>query len=338
MQRLRIVWRYAKLFVLPATLLAILLIAGASGYTLIEDYPLFDAIYMTVISITTVGFSEIRPLSQAGRLFTIFLILGGVIFYGLGIHAIVQVIFRHSFRSFMREELTKEKIRSLKNHYIVCGGGRMAYAICTELARAGKDFVVVEKNPESVVARLVAEEKVPWLLVAEDALREDVLRDMNVGKARALFSVLPTDADNLFVVLTARSLNPQLWIETRIEQESSRSKMLLAGANRVLSPYHVAGIQMARSALKPQLDDVVEVFYGVRNYEFELKVRTITPESEYAGKKLGECRLGEQGFCVVALEKPDGSILYAPPADILLEPGTSVFFLGKSNDARHQPA
>lgn len=330
--RLRLLFHYARLFTRPVLLLLVLLIVGSGGYVTLEGFTPFEGLYMTVISITTVGFSEVRPLSDAGRLFTIFLILGGVLFYGLGINAVIQIILERGFRGFMDAQILSEKLKSIHGHYIVCGGGRMAFAICTELERAGRDFLVIEKNGESPVARLIAEGKVRWSLLKGDALAEEVLREARIDRARGLFSVLPTDADNLFVVLSARGLNPTIWIETRISHETTRAKMVQAGANRVLSPYHVAGIQMARSMLKPQVDDFIEIYLGERNYEFEVKIHRLSEGDESVGKSVGACRYIEQGFSVVALQDVDGTMIYAPAAETPMRAGMSVFLLGKGRN------
>ncbi len=330
--RIRLLYHYIRLFTRPILLLLILLITGSAGYVTLEGFTPFEGLYMTVISITTVGFSEVRPLSDAGRVFTICLILGGVLFYGLGINAVIQIILERGFRGFMDAQILSEKLRNLDGHYIVCGGGRMALAICNELEKARRDFLVIEKNAESPVSRLVSERKPAWAVLSGDALSEEVLREARIERAKGLFSVLPTDADNLFVVLSARGLNPTIWIETRISHETTRAKMVQAGANRVLSPYHVAGIQMARSMLKPQVDDFIEIFRGDRNYEFEVKIQRLSEGDEGVGKNVGACRYIEQGFTVVALQNPDGSMVYAPSPETPMRAGMSVFLLGKGRN------
>lgn len=185
----------------------------------------------------------------------------------------------------------------------------MALAICSELEKAGRDFLVIEKNNDSPVSRLVSERKVAWAVLSGDALSEEVLREARIDRARGL--------------------NPTIWIETRISHETTRAKMVQAGANRVLSPYHVAGIQMARSMLKPQVDDFIEIFRGDRNYEFEVKIHRLTAGDEGVGKNVGACRYIEQGFSVVALQNPDGSMIYAPAPETTMRAGMSVFLLGK---------
>ena len=205
----------------------------------------------------------------------------------------------------------------------------MALAICIELEKAGRDFIVIEKNPDSPVFKTIEQRRVPWMILAGDALSEETLEEARLDRADGLFSVLPTDADNLFVVLSARRLNPKIWIETRISHETTRPKMLQAGANRVLSPYHVAGIQMARSMLRPQVDDFVEIFLGENNYEFEAKVYDIKTGDSRIGLKLADGKFTEDGFTVVALKTADGNLSYAPAGETPIAAGMSVFLLGR---------
>lgn len=328
--RIRHLFHYLRLFTRPVIFLVTLLTIGATGFVLIEHFSLFEGIYMTVITVSTVGFSELRPLSDAGRLFTIFLILGGVLFFGISINVIFQILLERSFKGFMDAQILKEKLRTINNHFIVCGGGRMALAICFELEKAGHDFIVIEKNEESPVYKLVREGSADWTIVNGDALAEEVLQHARLDRAKGLFSVLPTDADNLFVVLSARRLNAGVWIETRISHETTRPKMLQAGANRVLSPYHVAGIQMARSMLKPQVDDFVEIFLGEKNYEFEAKVFEVKAGDVCTGKAIADCRFEDDGFSVVAYKIGEGEMVYAPAASLVIKAGMSLFLLGRS--------
>lgn len=328
----RLLYHYLKLFSRPAAFLFGLLTLGTLGYILIESYSLLEGIYMTVVTISTVGFSEVRPLSDGGRIFTIFLILGGVLFYGLAINVVFQIIIERSFKGFMEAQILKEKLKTISGHYIVCGGGRMALAICTELEKAGHDFIVIEKNSDSPVFKTVEQRRVPWMIMTGDALSEETLEEARLDRAEGFFSVLPTDADNLFVVLSARRLNSKIWIETRIAHETTRPKMLQAGANRVLSPYHVAGIQMARSMLRPQVDDFVEIFLGENNYEFEAKIQQVQAGDNRIGKTLADCQFGEEGFTVAAVKSADGKLSYAPPGETPIVAGISIFLLGRGRN------
>jgi voltage-gated potassium channel len=328
----RLMLHYLRLFTRPVLFLIILLAAGCVGYVYIEKYTISEGIYMTVITISTVGFSEVRPLSTDGRTFTIFLILGGVVFYAFAINAIFRVILERSFKGFMSTQLVMEKLKRISGHYIVCGGGRMAVPICYELEKAGHPFVVIEKNMESPVFKIISEKNPSWLIFTGDALSEDALKTARIEHAEGIFSVLPTDADNLFVVLSARGLNSSIWIETRISQESTRPKMLQAGANRVLSPYHVAGVHMARSMLKPQMDDFVEVYIGNKNFEFEVKLMPVSESDPLIGQSIAAANSGQTGFTIVAIQNSHGKLTYAPPAETILEAGMQLFYLGKTQD------
>lgn len=328
----RLTFHYLRLFGRPVLFLAVLLAGGTLGYVYLEKYTIGEGIYMTAITISTVGFSEVRPLSSDGRIFTIFLILGGVVFFAFAINAIFRVLLERSFKGFMSTQKVMEKIKHISGHYIVCGGGRMAVPICHELEKAGLPFVVIEENIESPVSKIIGEKHPAWLIFAGDALSEDALRTARIEHAKGLFSVLPTDADNLFVVLSARGLNSSIWIETRISHESTRPKMLQAGANRVLSPYHVAGVHMARSMLKPQMDDFVDVYVGDENFEFEVKLHTVTESDALIGQTIASASTGRAGFTIVAIQSAPGKLTYAPPAETKIEVGSRIFYLGKASD------
>ncbi len=311
---------YKLLFLLVA-----LILVGSIGYVLVADYPFLEAIYMTVITITTVGYGEVIPLDKKGKVFTIFLSLTGVLFYGITLNTLINFLLEKKFQIFMRREKMQKKLASLRNHYIICGGGRMAYAIAKELERAGKKFVIIENNPESVVMKCPEKER--WLILEMDALEEETLQKARIEYAKGLAAVLPTDADNLFVVLSARALNPKLRIETRINTESSRKKMIQAGANKVISPYVAAGIQLARSLINPEVEEFLEVALGKINYEFEMGIHKLQPNDAWIGKSLKELRLAEKGYVIIGVQKGSGKVLFAPRGSIILEEGDSLLFL-----------
>lgn len=312
-------------FAKPLMFLAALVHMGSIGYVYIEDWGAIDAIYMTVITITTVGFSEVHPLSQPGKLFTIFLVLGGVAFYGLAINAVVKTFLEKSFRTMVTESKMLEKINRLTDHYIIAGGGRMAYSIAAELENSGKPFVIIENNPDSVVS---SKKDSGWLILNKDALHEDSLVEAGIHKALGLASVLPTDADNLFVVLSARALNSKIRIETRIAEETSRSKMLQAGADKVVSPYLLGGLQMARSFLEPGLEEIFDVILDKSNYEFEIKVRTIHAGDPEEERPIKETNFRKEGFIIIGVKEPSGRMVHAPHSDYLLKRDYEIVLLG----------
>ncbi|MDH5719118.1 MAG: potassium channel family protein [Spirochaetia bacterium] len=304
--------------------MGVLILIGSGGYMALEDWTFLDAVYMTVITVTTVGFGEVQKLSQNGKIFTIFLIIGGVLFYGAGLNALFKILLEKSFKTFMEEARMLEKIKKLKDHYIICGGGRMALAIARELERSKYSFVIIETNLESPVSASGYE----WLILYKDALLEETLIEANIDKAKGLASVLPTDADNLFVVLSARRLNPGIRIETRIAKESTRQKMLQAGADKVVSPYAVGGLQIARSFTKPMVDDFLEIVLGNANYEFEMLAKKIDKEHAFLGKRIRDTDYRQKGYIIIGVKYEDGRMKFAPDSECELEEDCEVLLLG----------
>lgn len=316
----------------PALFLGGLVFVGKTGFQIIEGWNGIDSAYMTLITISTVGFGEVHPLSDAGKIFTMCLIVGGVVFYGLALDGILKILIGNRFRSFFEETRMREKTKKLKNHYIVCGGGRMALAIILELDKMGKSFVVLETNNESTVSKRKILEKSEWLILNRDALSEESLLEVNIDKAIGLAAVLPTDADNLFVVLSARGLNTKIRIETRIAQEKTRAKMIQAGADKVISPYAVGGMQMARNLLFPQVDDFMEIAINRANYEFPMITHLVKENDRYDGLDLRNSGISEDGFICIGIKTNDEKMLFAPPPDTKLTVGTEMLLLGSGKE------
>lgn len=316
----------------PALFLGILLVIGSTGYRFIENWNLIDSIFMTVITITTVGFGEVNPLSSGGKLFTILLILGGVVFYGLALDGLLKAFVGNRFKHFMEEARMRDRTKKLKNHYVICGGGRMALAMIRELDRNHVPFVVLEMNSDSLVSRLNNLEKNEWLVLERDALVEESLIEARIEYAVGIATVLPTDADNLFVVLSARRLNGKLRIETRIAKESTRDKMLQAGADKVVSPYAVGGMQMARSLLFPDVDDFMEIALNKANYEFPMRVHNVATGDQYDGKRLRNSGIRKTGFIIISIKQPDGKLIFAPDPDTILTDGMELLMLGSGKE------
>lgn len=317
-------YHYLKEFLKPVFFLVFLIASGSFGYYSIEHWEWIDSIYMTVITITTVGFSEVHELSQNGKIFTMFLIIGGVFFYGLAISGFLQIFLELRFRDFMESARLNQKIKKMKNHIIICGGGRMAFTMAKEFERLNIPFIIIENNSESEMSHAPKN----WPILMKDALEEETLLDANIKMAKGLASVLPTDADNLFVVLSARKLNPKIRIETRISKSNSREKMVQAGADKVVSPYEAGGIQMVRSMMNPEVDDLMEIVMGKANYEFEMKVTHIDENCKHLGKAIKDTDFRDQGYIVVAVRFPDGEMIFAPKSNFVLKYGHDVFQIG----------
>jgi voltage-gated potassium channel len=238
-------------FQLPGVLLAFFVVLGTAGYALIERWNLSDSFFMTIITISTVGFSEVHPLDEPGRLFTSALIVGGVgtMLYGFGVFA--ETLSEGHFLEFRRVRRLKADVRALRSHFIVCGYGRTGTQVVSEFHQAGKPYVVIDSNPEAI-ERLRAEDR---LHIEADAADEEVLREAGIEHAQALISAVDSDERNVYITLIARALNPKLWIVARAGQPASIRRLELAGANRALSPYLMAGHRMAELALDPETLD-----------------------------------------------------------------------------------
>ena len=284
---------------------------------------------MTVETITTVGFGEVHPLSTTGKWFTMLLVVNGVVFYGLAINALVKNFLERNFKIIMEESKVKERLKNIRDHYIICGGGRMAQAMAEELSHNKVPFVIIENNLEAPIFKL----EFDWLILKRDALMEESLLEAGIHRSKGLASVLPTDADNLFVVLSARSLNKELRIETRISHESSRGKMLQAGANRIVSPYVIGGIQMARSFIEPDVDEFLEIMMDKSNYEFEMIVEHITLENKHREQKIRDTDYRSNGYIIVGIKEPHGRFVFAPDPDMKLRTGFEVLLMGKAPEA-----
>lgn len=316
----------------PLVYLVLLVCCGSLGYYVLEKWSFLDSLYMTVITITTVGFGEVHKLNPPGKIFTILLVIAGVGFYGLAINAFIKIFLERNFRTIMEENRVREVLKKMKDHYIICGGGRMALAMAQELTYNQIPFVVIDNNPNAPVVKM---EKT-WVILRRDALQEETLLEAGINRSRGLASVLPTDADNLFVVLSARRLKPELRIETRISDESSRSKMLQAGANKVLSPYVIGGIQMARSFVEPEVDEFLDIMLDKSSYEFEMVVEHITPENKNRDQKIRNSDYRSRGFIIVGIKESHGRFLFAPDSDMKLRSGCEVLLIGKAREKTHE--
>tara|TARA_Y100001937_G_scaffold23899_1_gene34180 strand:+ start:215443 stop:216429 length:987 start_codon:yes stop_codon:yes gene_type:complete len=315
---------YSKFFLIPLTVLALLLLLGSAGYHFIEGWNLLDSIYMTLITLTTVGFKETHPLSPEGQVFTIFLLMGGVLMYAFAINDFVHHLLNNNFREFTQRMKMQKHIQNLKDHFIIVGGGRMACVVGTHLEHFGESFVFIEQSEGATLFQ----ERPDWPHILKDALLDETLEEARIEHARGLACCLPTDADNLFVVLSARRMKPDLQIHARIQYESSRKKMLQAGADHVISPSTLGGLQVARSFVHPDIESFLSVFRDTGMYEFDMKIERIEEGSSRLGLPLLEAKYREEKYLVIGIKKNGGRMVFAPPATYVLKHGDEVFLLG----------
>ncbi|BCB95726.1 potassium transporter TrkA [Dissulfurispira thermophila] len=313
-----------KRLILSALLITLIIGFGTAGYTIIEGWSILDSIYMTIITLASVGYKEVHELSYNGRIFTIILIIGGVgtVLYALNNGA--KLILEGEFKEVFGRKRLEKKIRELKNHYIVCGYGRMGKIICRELRGKNIKFVVIEKKLDAF------EERGDMLILEGDATRDEILREAGIERAKGLISVLPTDAENLFVVLSARELKPDLFIVARAGEEGSEQKLMRAGADRVVSPYHIGGLRIAHTVLKPAVVDFIEFATKSGNIDLQMEEITVQEESKLTGLTLDECGIGrELGIIIVAIKKHTGDMRFNPTFRTAIKAGDTLIALGE---------
>jgi len=299
---------------------------GTVGYVVIEGWAVFDALYMTVTTVTTVGYSEVHPLSPAGRAFTIVLIISGVgtLFYVLG--NVARLLLEGELRTVFGKYRIEGKMRTLSDHYIVCGYGRMGKRICKELKAKPLPFIVIEKNPE-----FIADLQRDGLMAIEgDATRDEILVQAGIQRARALVSVVGSDTENLYIVLTARGLKKDLYIVARAGEEGSEQKLLRAGANRVSSPYLIGGMQVAQALIRPAVVDFLELATASEHLDLQMEEFTVARGSRFAGRAVCDCGMdGDRGLIVVAVKRSNGHMEFNPGRETLLGEGDKLIVLGQ---------
>ena len=310
---------------LLAFLLIFLVISfGTLGYMSIEGWSLLDSLYMTIITLASVGYKEVHDLSFNGKMFTIVLIIGGVGTVAYALTAGAKIILEGELLDVFGRRRLEKKIKELKDHYIICGYGRMGKIICRELQEKHMNFVVIEKEPA------LSPEKEDMLIVKGDATRDEVLKEVHIEKAKGLISVLPTDAENLFVVLSARGLNPSLSIVARAGEEGSEQKLMRAGADKVVSPYHIGGLRIAHTVLKPAVVDFIEFATKSGNIDLQMEEIAIQEASRLSGLSLDECGIGrELGIIIVAIKKTGGELKFNPTFRSTIETGDTLIALGE---------
>jgi voltage-gated potassium channel len=315
-------------FYVALVLLVLTLFIGVLGYRFIADYDWVDAIYMTVITITTVGFAEVNPLTPEAKIFTIFLILGSVVIVGYAITVITEYIINKSTSNSFKQKRVQKQINNLKDHIIVCGYGRNGMQAVEKLRAYNKPFVIVESD-EEIVERFEDENT---LFIKGNANEDEILIEAGVERAHTLITALPDDADNLFVVLSARQLNTNLKIISRAEYETSQSKLKLAGANNVIMPNRIGGDHMASLVVHPDLIEFLDNLSVVGEEDSinveEIQFDKICPDGKEATIKEIDLRY-KTGCTIIGYKSPEEKYIVNPSADLSLEKGSKLILIGR---------
>lgn len=299
---------------------------GTVGYILIEGWEFLDALYMTIITISTVGFSEVHHISKAGRLFTIVLVFFGVGFTLYIAAAVVQFMVEGRIRIILGRRRLEKKIDRMKNHYIVCGYGRIGRVLCKNLKRKPLDLVVVEKNPE--LTSVMDADGV--LYISGDAADEENLIRAGIKRAKGLVAVLASDADNVFLVLTARQLDPDLLIIARASQEESKSKLRAAGANTVESPYDMGAASMAHRIIRPTVTSFLALAFAHKRKDIQMEEIPVSASSDLVNVILKDTGIRQKyNLIIIAIKKQDNSMLFNPSFEATIEVGDTVIAVGE---------
>ncbi|HTE20688.1 MAG TPA: NAD-binding protein [Armatimonadota bacterium] len=311
---------------MAVALLLLVIATGVLGYAGIEGWSAFDALYMTIITLATVGYSEIHPLSQTGRAFTIGLIVAGRIAEAYVIVVFAQAVVVEQVRDILGRRRMQKGLAQLQDHYIICGWGRMGQEIVEEFRGKHVPHVVIEISEEK--CRRLGDAGV--LYVQGDATDDQTLRRAGVERARGLIAVAPKDADNIFITLSARSLSKELFIVTRCAYEQDIHKLRVAGANRVISPYVIGARRIAAAAFHPTVVDFLDQEVHREDMDWELEDIPVTEQAFYAGKALSDCGIRERTGCTVLAVRDAATQRFHsnPPPQTLLNVGDTLIVLG----------
>jgi voltage-gated potassium channel len=315
---------------LLAILLVLLVIMGIAGFHLIEGWSYFDGFYMVLTTITSIGYGEIHPLSHGGRLFNSFIIITGVGLVLLLVGGASRTLLEFELQSVFGRRRVDREISRLTGHYIICGAGRVGRSAARELARRPLPFVLVDTNGE----KLQKYSSEGWLTLSGDATQSQVLQEVRIEHARGLVAATTTDAINIYIILTARSLNPKVKIIARASEEDAEKHLATAGADSIVSPYRFAGYRIAQTFIRP---NVVDFFDTAMNRQRPLEIEEVKVEkgARLAGKTLEGSRIRQElGVIVLAIKGEHTAMRFNPPPDEVIHAGDHLIAMGDPEGLR----
>jgi voltage-gated potassium channel len=320
---------------LSVVLLAAVVSIGTAGFVVIEGWDPFDAFYMTITTVTTVGYGEIHPLSRAGRVFNSGVVILGVATVLYTFSFLMARLVEGDLQARWARHRRERMLDDLNLHFIICGFGRIRQIIAREFSRQRVPFVIIERDVERMQAAIAD----GYLAVEADASSEDVLKRVGIGRARGFIAAVSTDADNVFAILTARLLRPDLFIIGRAETEDAKTKLIRAGADRVLSPYQIGGLQLAQTALRPAVVDFVQLATSSDNLDLNMEQVQIEPGAALAGRSIVDANLRQRfGVVVVGIQRASGGMEFNPSPESVMGVGDYLVVLGQSKNLRELEA
>lgn len=312
-------------FIYPLIAVFATILFGTIGYHVLEGWPWFDGLYMTVITLATIGYGEIHPLTAAGRAFTIILIIVGVTVFGFLVSILTQAVVENQIALALGRRRLFKDISQLKDHYILCGAGRVGMRIIDEFKKKGVDYVIIERD-EIVAEKLLTKGN---LVLIGDATDETVLEGARVRTAKALITAASTDAENVYIVLTTRGLNPDIYIVTRANDLAAERQLKRAGANKVVSPVLMGSHRMAQAALTPAVADFIELTTMTESLDLNFEQVRIVEGSLLDGKRIKDSRIrSEHNAMIVAITPREGEMIFNPNGEQMLSAGDLLIAIG----------
>ena len=305
--------------------MVILVLFGTIGYMLIQGWDPLTSLYTTVLTISTVGFTEVVQLTTWGRIFTMALIIGGLGVVAFSFSALTQWVVEGQLRRLLGRRKLDSHIAKLKDHYLICGFGRCGAQVCDELSESNVPFVVIEKR-EDLITRM---EQIGYLYVQGDATDEGVLLKAGIEAAAGIVTTVSSDADNVFIILAARELNPNITIVARAIEEGSETRILRAGANRVISPYKITGRRIANAIVRPAVIELVEMTVMDPKMDITMEQILVKKDSPIEGKTLEQSRIRQEyGLIVIGIKKSAGGMVFNPSHQEVMEAGDLLIAMG----------
>lgn len=309
----------------------LLLLAGTIGYRYFCELGWIDALYFTVITMSTVGYREMGTLTDAAKLFTIGLIFSGAGVLAYTLSTVLELVVDEQYRVFFTHLINRRRSRRMEQHYIVCGMGRVGAAVCKELFESKTPFIVIDKSPE----KLQVATRLGYVAIVGDASEDKVLQEANIARARGLVCTVDTDAANLFLLVSAKALNPHLEVSARVNEEGNVKKFERAGATHVYSPFSLLGRRMARSITRPHVQELLDIALEQNNFDITIDEFTVSQSSPLAWLSLKESGIRQNfGGVVMSVIRPSREIVHNPDPELICQPGDILITLGTPEQLR----
>ena len=303
----------------------ILLLTGTIGYRLLCHLSWLDAFYFTVITMSTVGYREVGELDAVGKVFTIALIFSGVGLLAYSVSTTLELLLDEQHRTYFTTLLNRRRSRRMEQHYIVCGLGRVGRAVCEELSESKIPFLVIDSNADKVASAI----HLGWTSLLGDASEDKILQQANITKARGLVCTVDTDAANLFILISAKGLNPEVEVSARVNEDSNVKKFERAGAVHVYSPFSLLGRRIARTITRPRVLELLDVALEQNNFDITIEEFTVSKSSPLAWLSLKDSGIRQNfGGVVMSVIKEDRAIVHNPDPELVCQPGDILITLG----------